>query len=102
MDGGGGHDSNCSGPCYPLKSGMIVNLVTLVEVKGETSQNIGGRELKISNLDIQKFLDFFNEKGQFLGSYCLEDREFRFVDDMGFFYFSEMNPYPRIIKARLR
>ena len=103
MDGGsGGHDSNCSGPCYPLKSGMIVNLVTLVEVKGETSQNVGGRELKSPILDIQKFLDFFNEKGQFLGSYYLEDRELRFIDDDGFFYFSEVNPYPRIIRAKLQ
>jgi len=102
MDGGGVHDSNCSGPCYPLKNGMIVNLVTLVNVEGEKKQKFGEREITIPILDIRKFIDFFNDKGQFLGTYELNDRELRFIDDEDFFYFSVTDPYPYLVRAKLK
>ncbi len=94
--------SNVSGPCYISPDGMIVNVVTLVEEKGEVKRKIGGRERTSSILEYKKFLDFFNKKGQFLGSYVLKERELRFIDDNGFFYFSEMDLYPRVIRARLK
>lgn len=81
---------------------MIVNLVTLVEVKGEKKRKFGEREITLPILDIKKFLDFFNEKGQFLGSYALKERELRFIDKEGFFYFTAENPFPRLIRARLK
>ena len=52
-------------------------------------------------LKFKKFLDFFNERGQFLGSYTLKEQELRLIDNEGNFYFSQENPFPRIIKARL-
>lgn len=100
-EGRGIHDSNLSGPCYLSKDGMIVNLVTLVNVKEMRKRKFGEREITIPILDIKKFLDFFNEEGQFLGTYSLKDRELRFIDNEGDFYFSEKNPFPRIIRARL-
>ena len=95
------HSSNVSGPCFISPNGMIVNFVTLVEEKGTVKRKIGGRERTFPRLESKKFLDFFNNKGQFLGSYVLKERELRFIDDKGFFYFSESNPYPRIIRAKL-
>jgi len=94
--------SNVSGPCFISPNGMIVNFVTLVEEKGEVKRKIRGREMTFPRLEFKKFLDFFNNKGQFLGSYVLKERELRFIDGKGFFYFSESNPYPRIIKAKLK
>ncbi|NOR52843.1 MAG: hypothetical protein GQ536_01985, partial [Candidatus Aminicenantes bacterium] len=94
--------SNVSGPCFISPDGMIVNFVTLVEEKGEMKRKIEGRERTSSILEFNKFLDFFNKKGQFLGSYVLKERELRFIDDNGFFYFSETDPYPQVIKARLK
>jgi hypothetical protein len=94
--------SNVSGPCYISPDGMIVNFVTLVEEKGEVKRMVRGRERTSPILEFNKFLDFFNKKGQFLGSYLLKERELRFIDDNGFFYFSEMNAYPRVIRARLK
>jgi hypothetical protein len=94
--------SNVSGPCFISSGGMIVNFVTLVEEKGTVKRKIGGRERTRPLLEFKKFLDFFNNKGQFLGSYVLKERELRFIDDKGLFYFSESNPYPRIIRAKLK
>ena len=94
--------SNVSGPCFISPNGMIVNFVTLVEEKGEKKRKIRGREITTSILEFNKFLDFFNNKGQFLGSCVLKERGLRFIDSKGFFYFSESNPYPRIIRAKLK
>ena len=94
--------SNVSGPCFISSGGMIVNFVTLVEEKGTVKRKIGGRERIRPILEFKKFLDFFNNKGQFLGSYVLKERELRFIDSKGFFYFSESNPYPRVIRAKLK
>jgi hypothetical protein len=94
--------SNVSGPCFISPDGMIVNFVTLVEEKGERKRMIRGRERTFPILEFHKFLDFFNIEGQFLGSYVLKERELRFIDDKGFFYFSELKPYPRVIRAKLK
>ena len=93
--------SDVSGPCFISPDGMIVNFVTLVEEKGTVTRKIGGREITTPSLEFNKLLDFFNSKGQFLGSHVLKERELRFIDDKGFFYFSESSPYPRVIRARL-
>jgi len=100
FDGGGVHDSNTSGPCFVSPDGKIVNFVTLVEEKGK--QKMEGVDLNIPILEFHKSLDFFNEEGQFLGSYVLEDKELRFIDDRDFFYFSIKDPYPYVVRARLK
>lgn len=94
--------SDVSGPCFVSRDGMIVNFVKLVEEKGEEKRNIGGWETTSAILEFQKFLDFFNDDGQFLGSYELKDRELKFIDDKGYFYFSVTDPYPCLVKAKLK
>ena len=94
--------SDVSGPCFVSREGTIVNFVTLVEETGEEKSNVGGWETTSAILEFQKFLDFFNDKGQFLGTYELNDRELRFIDDEDFFYFSVTDPYPYLVRAKLK
>lgn len=94
--------SDVSGPCYVSPDGKIVNFVTLVEEKEKVKRNIRGEERTWTPLEFHKSLDFFNDEGQFLGSYVLKDRELRFIDDRDFFYFSIKDPYPCVVRARLK
>ena len=93
--------SDVSGPCFVGPDGMIVNFVTLVEEKEEQKRKIGEREVTVPILGFKKFLDFFNEKGQFLGSFTLKGKELILIDSEGNFYFSQENPFPKIIRAKL-
>ena len=94
--------SDVSGPCFVTPDGMIVNFVTLVEEKGERKRMMGDREVTSPILEFNRFLDIFNEKGQFLGSYTLNGKELKLIDNEGNFYFSEADPFPRIVRARLK
>lgn len=48
------------------------------------------------------FLDFFNEKGQFLGSCRLsENMELYTIDSENNFYFVQNDPFPRIIRSTI-
>ena len=94
--------SDVSGPCFVSPDGNIVNFVTLVEEKEKVKQMIRGVERTWTPLEFHKSLDFFNSEGQFLGSHVLEERELRFIDDTDFFYFSIKDPYPRVVRARLK
>jgi hypothetical protein len=93
--------SDVSGPCFVTPGRMIVNFVTLVEEKGERKRMMGDREVTSPLLEFSRFLDIFNEKGQFLGSYTLNGKELKLIDDDGNFYFSEADPFPRIVRCRL-
>jgi len=94
--------SDVSGPCFVSPDGKIANFVTLVEEKEKVKRIIRGVETTWTPLEFHKSLDIFSEKGQFLGSYVLEERELRFIDERDFFYFSVKDPYPRVIRARLK
>ena len=47
-------------------------------------------------------LDFFNEKGQFLGSYKMpEATTLNAIDDENYLYFVQQEPYPRVIRLEM-
>lgn len=52
--------------------------------------------------EIHMFLDFFNEKGQFLGSYELpEETTLETIDHENNFYFVQRQPFPKVFRATL-
>lgn len=72
--------SNVIGPCFLYKRKMILNMLMLVEKKAE-----GEAEFHI-------FLDFFNEKKQFLGSYKLPEYTWlNAIDHENNLYFVQQN-----------
>jgi len=77
-----------SGPCYLTSNGFLINKLYLQDKKNE---------------DIHKtYLDFFNEKFKFLGSYPIqEDLYLAKVDQFNNFYFVQRYPFPKIIKCFL-
>lgn len=82
--------SNVMGPCFLYKRKMLLNMLMLVERKAE-------REF-----EIRLYLDFFNEKGQFLGSYKLpEETRLNTIDHENNFYFVQQEPFPRVIRSTL-
>jgi len=82
--------SNVIGPCFLYKKKMILNMLMLVERKAE-----GESEFHI-------FLDFFNEKKQFLGSYKLPEYTWlNAIDHENNLYFVQQEPYPRVIRGTL-
>ena len=81
--------SDNSGPCFLYKDKFFINKLTLVEKKGKEYES-------------KSFLDFFNEKGQFLGSYPLPESTYIMTTDhLGNFYFVKYEPYPQVIRAKL-
>lgn len=93
MDGGRGvsvYSSDCSGPCFLYQRKILINCLTLVEKKSE-------REY-----ESERFFDFFNEKGQFLGSYRLpENTTLNIIDSENKFYFIQWEPFPKVIRSTL-
>lgn len=82
--------SDSSGPCYLYKDEYIINCLTLVEKISETEY------------ESKHFLDFFNEKGQHLGSHTLpEAYTLKVIDSEDTFYFIQWEPFPRIIRSTL-
>jgi hypothetical protein len=82
--------SDVSGPCFFYQGRMLVNLLNIVEILTE------------DKFEIEKFIDFFNEKGQFLGTYQLpESQTLAAIDSEGHFYFIQWDPYPKVIRSKL-
>ena len=51
----------------------------------------------------EKYLDFFNKERQFLSSYkLLEGYSLNTIDLDRRFYFIQWNPFPRVIRSRLK
>lgn len=73
-----------SGPTFLLKNGMIVNFLKL-------HKEGSGKE---------KFLDFFDKDGKFLGSIKTDD-ELILVDEEDNFYFKVLEPFPKIVRKSL-
>jgi hypothetical protein len=82
--------SNVIGPCFLYKNKMFLNMLLLVKRKAE------------EEVEIHLFLDFFNEKGQFLGSYKLpEETKLYAIDHENYLYFVQKEPFPRVIRSTL-
>lgn len=82
--------SNVMGPCFLYKKKMLLNMLLLVERKAE------------GEAEIHLFLDFFNEKGQFLGSYELpEETKLNTIDHENNLYFVQREPFPRVVRFTL-
>lgn len=82
--------SDVSGPCFFYQGKMLVNLLNIVEITDE------------EKYEFEKFIDFFNEKFQFLGTYQLpENQTLAAIDSEGHFYFIQWEPYPKVIRSTL-
>ena len=80
--------SNVMGPCFLYKNKILINSLMLIDKTNPP-------DYKIHN-----FLDFFNDKGQFLGSYKLpEETRLSAIDSQDNFYFVQQAPFPRVFKA---
>lgn len=77
-----------NGPCFICKDNFIINQIRLVKEEDEKDR------------ERIRLLDFFNTKGQFLGSYRLpESMELHTIDSEGNLYFIQNDPFPRIIRS---
>jgi len=84
------YPSDVSGPCFLYKDQMLINLLNTVEIISE------------DKFEAERFLDFFNEKGQFLGTYQMnEDQTLAAIDSEGHFYFIQRNPYPKVTRLKM-
>jgi len=99
--------SDKSGPCFAVKNNMIVNSVTIYKFKNKMQEDrvIAGRTFKgvFKQVDtVNRFLDFFSNEGQFLGSKDItDDISFNTVDHEGNFYFVQSSPFPRVSRRKL-
>lgn len=85
------YPSDSSGPCFIFQRKTLINELELVEKVNE------------DKYESKKFLDFFNEKGQFLGTYSLENYiTLNSIDHQNNFYFVQYDPFPRIIRSKLK
>lgn len=83
--------SDSSGPCFIIQDEIFINCLEIVEKKSE--------EEYVS----ERFLDFFNEKGQFLGSYKLpENYLLNVVDSDNKFYFAQWDPFSKVIRLTMK
>jgi len=77
-----------SGPCHLYRGNTLINELLLAEKKNE------------EECTYKRVLDFFNEKGQFLGTYNLpQSTRLALIDSENKFYFVQSEPYPRIIRS---
>jgi hypothetical protein len=84
------HSSDVSGPCFFYKNEMMINILNTVEKKDE------------KKYEFKKFMDFFNQKRQFLGTYQLpKNQTLAAIDPEGHFYFIQWEPYPKVIRSTL-
>ena len=82
--------SDSSGPCFLYKNEILINCLTLVEKKSETEY------------PAERFLDFFNERGKYLGAYKLpEGYSLNTIDSESKFYFTKWNPFPKVIRTKI-
>jgi hypothetical protein len=81
---------NVIGPLLSLQGKMFLNMLMLVEEKAE------------QEVELKFYLDFFNEKGQFLGSYKLpEETTLNTIDHKDNFYFVQQLPFPWVVRSIL-
>lgn len=81
---------NVIGPCFLYKKKMFLNSLMLVGEKSE------------QEVEVKFYLDFFNEKGKFLGSYKLpEETTLNTIDREDNFYFVQQEPFPRVVRSTL-
>jgi len=82
--------SDSNGPCFVYKEEYLINCIRLVEKKSET------------DFVSERFLDFFNERGQFLGSMKLPaGYTLSTIDSEWKLYLIQWDPFPKIIRAAL-
>jgi hypothetical protein len=85
------YPSDSSGPCFKFQRKTLINELQSVEKVNE------------DKYESKKFLDFFNEKGQFLGTYSLENNAtLNIIDHQNNLYFVLYDPFPRIIRSKLK
>ena len=93
LNGGRGvavYPSDVSGPPFLYKNRLLINMVTKVKKTGK------------NNYITDKYLDFFNKDGKYVGSYKLpESTELKQVDSKGNLYFIQEDPFPRIFRLKL-
>ncbi len=78
-----------SGPCQLISNGFLVNRL-LLSAEGEESTE-------------KKFIDFFNDKFEFLGSYPIRNTAYLAkIDGHNNFYFVQSDPYLKIVKYALK
>lgn len=78
-----------SGPCYLTSNGFLINELQLQDEKNQEMN--------------KTYLDFFNEKFKFLGSYPLQDDLYLTeVDQFDNFYFVQKYPYIKVIKCSVK
>jgi hypothetical protein len=76
-----------SGPCQLISNGFLINMLSLKTEEGKE----------------KNYIDFFNEKFEFIGSYPLQEEVYlATVDNSGNFYFVQSYPYMKIIKCALK
>jgi hypothetical protein len=81
---------NVIGPLLSLQGKMFLNMLMLVEEKAE------------QEVELKFYLDFFNEKGQFLGSYKLpEETTLNTIDHKDNFYFVQQLLFPGVVRSIL-
>lgn len=78
------------GPCFIYNGGILINQFLFIEEGNE-------RDFKINI-----FLDFFNEKRQFLGSYKLSElSSLKTIDSEDNLYLVQQDPFPKIIRSKI-
>lgn len=79
-----------SGPCYLTSKGFLINKLHIK------------KEKKDEEID-KTYLDLFNKKFEFLGSYPLrEDIYLTEIDSFDNFYFIQTDPYLKLIKCTMK
>lgn len=79
-----------TGPAFTFRNGMIVNNLKIIKGAGEKYHRL-------------KFLDLFNQKGQFLGSYPLSENEYlHMIDKEDNFYFVYEYPFVKIVRKKVK
>jgi len=90
--GGGGvtvYPSDHSGPVF-FDENYLINSVFKVKKKDK------------KKYEFTRYLDFFDLKGNYMGSYKLpKSTKLEFIDKEGYFYFFQREPFPRVYRAKL-
>lgn len=82
--------NDVSGPCFLNQRKMLINRLMIVD------------QIEKNEFEVKRFLDFFNEKGQFLGSYKLPKTTLLVkIDAEDNYYFVQTDPFPRVIRSKL-
>lgn len=78
-----------SGPCHLMSNGFLINKLSIKESATEEKE--------------KKYLDFFNDKFEFLGSFELQENVYlAMIDKYDNFYFVQTDPFLKIIRCALK